>query len=98
MDELVTDGTYALARHPGVIWYTCWVVFTALATRSWRLLAAAPILVAGDVGHVAFQERAVLTKEFGQAYREYQRSTPFVVPTGASVRRFLDGLRRDANA
>ena len=98
MDELVTDGTYALARHPGVIWYTCWVLCTALAARSWRLLAAAPVLVAGDVGHVAFQERAVLTKEFGDAYREYQRSTPFVVPNRQSLRRFLSGLRRGDGA
>ena len=92
-DDLITDGTYALARHPGVIFYTLWVLFTALGARSWRLLLAAPVLVAGDAGHVAFQERAVLVKEFGDAYREYQRTTPFLLPTTESLRRFAEAPR-----
>lgn len=96
-DELVTDGTYALARHPGVLWYCVWVLATALGARSWRLLLAAPVLIAGDVGHVAFQERVVLTKEF-EGYRDYQRTTPFLVPTGASIRRFARSLRGTSEA
>ena len=88
-DELVTTGTYALARHPGVIWFTFAIVFTALATRSKRLLLAAPVMVAGDVGHVAFQDRYVLPEVFGDAYERYQGTTPFLVPTPRSFRRFV---------
>lgn len=88
-DQLVTTGTYALARHPGVIWFTFALIFTALATRSKRLLLASPLMVAGDVGHVAFQDRYVLPEVFGDAYERYRRTTPFLVPTSRSVRRFI---------
>ncbi len=89
-DELITTGVYALTRHPGVLWYTFAVLASAVATRSRRLLLAAPLLITGDVAHVAFQEREVLTRVFGDAYREYQRTTPFVVPTPASFRRCIE--------
>jgi protein-S-isoprenylcysteine O-methyltransferase Ste14 len=62
---------------------------SAVATRSRRLLMAAPLIVAGDVAHVAFQERFVLGNVFGAEYRRYQRETPFVIPTPASARRFV---------
>ena len=88
-DELVTSGTYALTRHPGVLWYTIAVFAAAVATRSRRLLTAAPLLVLGDVAHVKFQDAVVLPAVFGEAYREYQRHTPFVVPTLESIRRFV---------
>lgn len=92
VDELVTDGTYSLTRHPGVLWYAGWVLCAAVATRSRRLLAAAPLLVAGDVAHVAFQERFVLLPRFGEAYRAYQRTTPMLIPDGRSLRRFVRAL------
>lgn len=99
-DQIVTDGTYALARHPGVIWFTFAVLASAVATRSKRLLLAAPVIIAGDVMHVAFQEKAVLTNVFGEAYREYQRTTPFLVPTPSSFAKFVRTIgqrsRRDA--
>jgi protein-S-isoprenylcysteine O-methyltransferase Ste14 len=88
-DELVTTGTYALTRHPGVLWFTIAVLASAVATRSRRLLWAAPVLIAADVAHVAFQERFVLRTVFGAAYERYQRETPFVVPTPKSAGRFL---------
>jgi protein-S-isoprenylcysteine O-methyltransferase Ste14 len=87
--EIVTTGTYALTRHPGVFWFTIAVFASAVATRSKRLLLAAPILVAGDVAHVGFQERFILTSVFGTSYVRYQQRTPFVVPTPASLRRFV---------
>lgn len=93
-DELVTDGTYALSRHPGVLFYAVWIITAALATRSRRLLTSAPALILGDVGHVAFQERFVLEPYFGDAYREYQRTTPFLIPNRRSIGRFMADLRR----
>ena len=93
-DELVTDGFYALTRHPGVIWYTLFVTAASLGTRSKRLLLASPPIILGDVGHVAFQEQFVLGNVFGEAYEEYQRTTPMLVPNRASLRRFLGQFRR----
>ena len=93
-DQIVTTGTYSLARHPGVIWFSFAIIATAIATRSKRALLAAPIMIAGDIAHVTFQEQAVLTNVFGDAYREYQRTTPFLVPTVASFTKFVQTLTR----
>jgi protein-S-isoprenylcysteine O-methyltransferase Ste14 len=92
-EALVTTGTYALVRHPGVLWLAAGLGFGALATRSRRLLAAWPVIIAGDAFHVWFQERAVLPRVFGEAYREYQRTTPFLVPTRRSIRRVTRAVR-----
>lgn len=91
-EALVTTGTYALTRHPGVLWYSLTLFAWGVAVRSRRLLIAAPLLIAGDVAHVRFQERVVLTRLFGDAYREYQHRTPFVVPTTGSMRRFVQSV------
>lgn len=88
-DELVTDGSYALTRHPGVLLYSLAVITFALATRSLRLLLASPVLIAGDVVHVWFQERFVLGTVFPGSYDRYRQHTPMLVPTAASARRFL---------
>ena len=91
-DQLVTDGTYALARHPGVLWAAGWIPAAAVATRSRDLLRWAPLVVLGDVLHVWFQDRYTLPRVFGEEYRRYQRTTPFLVPTRASLRHFRRSL------
>jgi protein-S-isoprenylcysteine O-methyltransferase Ste14 len=93
-DRLVTTGTYALSRHPGVVWYSVAITAAAFATRSLRLLLAAPALIVGDVLHVWFQEQYVLPHEFGEEYERYQETTPFLVPNEASARRFASTLAR----
>ncbi len=92
-DQLVTDGSYALTRHPGVLLYAVAVLTFAMATRSRRLLLASPVLIGGDVVHVWFQERTVLEAVFPGSYGRYRASTPMLWPTGASTRRFLQQLR-----
>jgi protein-S-isoprenylcysteine O-methyltransferase Ste14 len=86
-DALVTTGTYALVRHPGVLWLTSALGFAAVAARSRRLLLAWPAIILGDAVHVWFQDRVVLPRLFGEAYRDYQRRTPFLIPSRRSVRR-----------
>ena len=41
--RLVTTGTYALVRHPSVLWYLLILVALLLVSRSWLLLVAAPL-------------------------------------------------------
>jgi protein-S-isoprenylcysteine O-methyltransferase Ste14 len=65
-----TDGAYRLVRHPI---YFGWVlmVFGAPAMTASRLLFAA-ISTLYLIVAIPFEERS-LTKEFGAAYRDYQR-------------------------
>jgi protein-S-isoprenylcysteine O-methyltransferase Ste14 len=97
-DALVTTGTYALVRHPGVLWLTSALGFAALAARSPRLLVAWPAIILGDAFHVWFQERVVLPRVFGETYREYQRTTPFLIPTRRSARRLSRSLHEQFEA
>jgi len=84
--RLVTTGTYALVRHPGVIWFLFVLLGAAAAADSAPLLVAAPIWAAADVIYAAVQDRIFFPRLFGDAYGDYRRSTPFIIPNPASVR------------
>ncbi len=87
-DRLVTTGTYALCRHPTVLWYGMILCGLLLATRSIDLLVAAPIWLAADALYVWAEEKLFLRRMFAD-YEQYQRQTPMLLPTGGSVRCWL---------
>jgi protein-S-isoprenylcysteine O-methyltransferase Ste14 len=87
--KLVTKGTYALTRHPGVIWSTGWLLSTVLISKSLVLAAAVPFWIAANVGCVYLGEKFNLEKAFGEEYKEYQRATPMLIPTKTSILRFI---------
>lgn len=89
--RLVTTGTYALCRHPGVPFLAVFLVSLALATRSRDLAVAAPVWIALDSLHVVRQERRYLIPVFGSQYVSYQAQVPMLLPTITSIRRALAG-------
>jgi len=91
--RLVTTGTHALVRHPGVLWYALLLAGLLLATGSGTLVTALPLWIAADVVYVAWEEAVVFPRQFPD-YAEYRRTTPFLVPTPASLRRALETLGR----
>jgi len=84
--QLVHVGTYALTRHPGVLWYALLLIGLILASRSTWALVAAPIWFAMEVLWIWIEDRYIFEKTI-TGYDEYKRSTPMVVPTWASARR-----------
>ena len=86
--HLVTSGTYGLVRHPGVIWLFLAYGFAALFFSSWWLLITAVVWTFVNTLYIVLQERLVLQKLFLE-YDKYVSSTPMVIPTFASVRRFI---------
>ena len=92
-DHLVTTGTYALTRHPGVMWYILALVSLLLATRSTVLLIAVPVWSLLDIIHVTVQDRFYFVKMF-PGYRQYQQQTPMLIPTRQSLVACLLMLRR----
>ncbi|MBI4310887.1 MAG: hypothetical protein HY681_03805 [Chloroflexi bacterium] len=92
-NQLVTTGTYALTRHPGVLWYTFGMVALTMATRSTALLIAAPLWVFLDVLHVVVQDRVFFPKMFSD-YPQYQRTTPMLIPTLQSIEACVKTVRR----
>lgn len=97
-DQLVTTGSYALVRHPGVIWYFIFLLSMFLVTGSITLLVAAPIWLLLDIVYVVVQERFFFDTMF-PGYRDYRRQTPMLLPTRKSIARSLRtlGLRRCSN-
>jgi protein-S-isoprenylcysteine O-methyltransferase Ste14 len=93
--ELVTTGTYALCRHPGVLWTGLLFAGLVLASRTSLMLYAAIIWYALDLLHVYVQDRYLFPGQFPD-YRRYQRATPVLWPTRASVRRCWDTLPKRA--
>ena len=88
-DALVTTGTYALVRHPGVLWLSFFIAGVLLITGSRKLFFIFPVLVSMDIVYVVIQEKYYFTKIFGDRYREYQMIVPMLFPSVHSVKRCI---------
>lgn len=92
-DKLIKTGTYALARHPGVLWYVLVLISLIMISRSKLLLIAAPIWLALDILHVTIQDRLFFGKMF-KGYDDYRRETPMLIPNRRSISACLKTLRQ----
>ena len=95
--RLVTTGTYALVRHPTVLWYGLLLVSVLLLTRSQLLLMALPLWLALDILWVVLQERFSLLRTFPH-YQHYRQVTPMVIPNLQSLRACLASFRSSKGA
>jgi len=80
----VKTGTYALVRHPAVLWYGLLLVSLILVSKARLLLIAAPVWFLMDVLYVVVQDRFLFAKMF-VGYDAYRRETPMLIPTKRSV-------------
>lgn len=95
--SVVKTGTYALTRHPGVIWYALMLVFLTLATGSKILAYASPIWILMDVVWVYLEDRFYFVKTI-LGYDQYKKEVPMLIPTAQSLRRCLQTLGRPYRA
>lgn len=86
--QLITNGTYSLVRHPGVLWLFLTYVFTALYFGNFWLLITAVIWTVTNTVYIVVQERVILTKLF-RHYDRYVQTTPMIIPTFTSMKRFM---------
>ena len=86
--RVITTGTYALVRHPTVLWYVLLLSSLLLVSRSLLILAAVPVWIALDMLWAVLQERSLLA-EAREEYSAYRRRTPFLVPSLRSIRSCL---------
>lgn len=93
---LVDTGVYALCRHPGVLWLGGFYLFAWLAAGGAALLAAFALYTALDALYVLWQDRVIFPVSI-ENYAAYRRSTPFLLPTAASLRRCLATLSVKSN-
>jgi len=94
---LVTTGPYALVRHPIYTGLVAVAVGSALVWNDAALLAVAAVLAASFVAHVRVEE-ALFVRHFGDRYRDYQRTTPALVPGAVALRRRRRSVRGAAGS
>ena len=92
-DKLVTTGTYALCRHPGVLWFSIFIISLFLISGSKQLLTAGPIWIGADWLYAWVQDRYLFPLMFA-GYSDYRHQTRMFVPTRASVRRCMRTIGR----
>ena len=91
-DRLVTTGTYALCRHPGVLWFGLFLIGLILVSRCHLLLVAAPVWLLMDLLWVWVQDVCYFPRMFS-GYPQYQQDTPMVIPTRKSIEQWWDRYR-----
>jgi protein-S-isoprenylcysteine O-methyltransferase Ste14 len=94
--QVVSSGTYALCRHPGVLWFAGLLAAFLLARGTRWLLLAAPVWIALDALLAVLQERLFLVRVFGRGYQAYQRTVPMFLPTPRSLRACAQTIFRRA--
>jgi protein-S-isoprenylcysteine O-methyltransferase Ste14 len=77
--ELVTDGPYGVTRHPIYTGLLLMLLGAALAWDSVLTLLLALLLAVPFCFHTVYEE-ALFGQHFGEAYRDYQRRVPRLVP------------------
>jgi len=92
-DKLVKTGTYALVRHPDVLWFGLFLLALVLVSRSRLLLFAMPVWLFMDVLYVWVQERFFFGRMFPH-YGQYQEETPMLIPTRGSIARCIKTMKR----
>ena len=92
--KLVTSGTYALSRHPGVLWLFGFYFALGLTFESIGLLIASFVFTVVNVVYVYLQERFIFIHIFKE-YPTYQQHTPFILPNRKSFRTFIDNIQME---
>ncbi len=81
---LVKTGTYALVRHPGVLWFALLMVGVTLVSGARLMLAGGLVWLVADVIYVLVQDRYLFVKMF-PGYEDYRRETPMLIPSRKSI-------------
>jgi protein-S-isoprenylcysteine O-methyltransferase Ste14 len=78
--ELITNGVYGVVRHPIYTGMFGMFLGCALAITSWwGMLVGGTLFIAGTVLRIRSEEK-LLTIKYGNAYREYARRIPALIP------------------
>lgn len=84
--QLVDIGTYALCRHPGVLWFGFVFLFSFITTGALLLMWAGIIWTSINIVYVYLQEKLFFYKMFS-TYHVYVKTTPMLIPTKASIKK-----------
>lgn len=84
--HVYSGGVYGLCRHPGILCFFGMQLMLGLAALPGRMLIRGMTFSALNLLYAYFQDRITFPKAFCD-YGDYQKKVPFLIPTGASIRR-----------
>ncbi len=90
-NKLITTGTYALSRHPGVLWFLFAYLFGAVYFQNYFMLYAGLIWTVINIIYVYIQERFIFNKLF-ENYGNYIQTTPMIMPSYQSIEKCITTL------
>ncbi len=89
--KLITTGTYALTRHPGVIWFLLFYISGGILFANTSIIIAGLLWTVFNITYVLLQERYIFVKLF-MGYQEYTKETPMIIPSLSSIRKCINTL------
>ena len=95
--KLVKTGTYALVRHPGVLWLGLLLSSLVLISRSRLLFIATPVWLLMDVLYVWRQDELFFGRMF-PGYEACREETPMLIPTRQSILRCWRSLAKQRSS
>jgi protein-S-isoprenylcysteine O-methyltransferase Ste14 len=78
-------GTYALCRHPGFLWLILDLTGLVVVFNRFSTLVMAICWISMNFFVILIQDRIIFPHRF-PAYKDYQRTIPFLIPTPTSIR------------
>ncbi len=78
--KLVTTGPYALCRNPMLLGCVSYYIGISLLVNSLSALVLTSLFLMFGVAYIKLIEEKELEIRFGEEYKEYKRSTPFLIP------------------
>jgi protein-S-isoprenylcysteine O-methyltransferase Ste14 len=78
--HFLRNGPYRFVRNPMMLGFFLYLLGWALWQNQWGSLFSAIGVAALLCAEIKRIEEPELTKRFGDAYREYKKETPFIVP------------------
>ena len=81
-----SGGVYGLCRHPGILCFFGMELLLGLAALPGGMISRSLLFSLLNLAYAYFQDRITFPKTFCDYY-DYQTKVPFLIPTGAGIRR-----------
>ena len=78
--HFLQNGPYKYVRNPMIMGFFLYILSWAFLSNRWLALVATALVQALLLMEIKFIEERELIKRFGDAYREYKKDTPFMIP------------------
>ena len=91
-----TEGVYGLCRHPGVLWFAGAFLCMWGMLGGWRPGIYFGLMIFWNYLYIIFFRSVDISTDIFN-YRNINKSTPFLIPNGKSIRVCMKSIRKRSN-